>query len=230
MAFPIIYLFVASGNKNLLYKVHFLPPHISTIVLFLWGVTIIEHNKEKVDSNRQMIFVGNHRSYLDALISGSVIKNYKKYIGKAEVLKWPVLGFLLKNLYIPVHREDKNHRAWSMEQLYVKAKEGASIVVFPEGTSNNTASLLKHFHDGAFRLAIPTKLPIMVMTIIGAGEVWNRNIYLLKPGTIHVYWSTPIEMTNYIDIEKDMENLKRSVKQEMLIHLEKHYPKGYLIY
>jgi 1-acyl-sn-glycerol-3-phosphate acyltransferase len=219
-----------SGNKSLLYKVHFLPPHISTIVLFLWGIRIVEHNKAHVDSTRQMIFLGNHRSYLDALISGSVIKNYKKYIGKAEVLKWPVLGFLLEKLYIPVHREDKNHRAWSMEQLYVKAKEGASIVVFPEGTSNNTSALLKHFHDGAFRLAIPTQLPIMVMTIIGAGEVWNRNVFLLKPGVIHVYWSDPIEMTHYTDIDKDMENLKNVVKSEMLIHLKKHYPDGYKVY
>jgi 1-acyl-sn-glycerol-3-phosphate acyltransferase len=161
------------------------------------------------------------------LISGTVIKNYKKYIGKAEILKWPVLGYLLDKLYIPVHRDDKDHRAWSMDQLYVKAKEGASIVLFPEGTCNNTKEHLKKFHDGAFKLAIPTKLPIAVFTIIGAGELWPRDTILIKPGKIIVYWSEIIKMDEYTSVENDMEKLKEKVRETMKPYLEKHYPNGY---
>ena len=96
--FPILYLGVSFGGPKTLRSMHYLPCYISQMVLFLWGVRIIEHNKELIDENKQLIFVGNHRSYLDALISGTAIKNYKKYIGKAEVLKWPVLGYLLKKI------------------------------------------------------------------------------------------------------------------------------------
>ena len=67
LAFPIIYLCVVSGNKKLLYKVHFLPPHIATIVLFLWGVRIIEHHKERVDANRQLIlYIQLHLAGVDS--------------------------------------------------------------------------------------------------------------------------------------------------------------------
>lgn len=225
--FPFLYVGVTFGGPKTLRAMHYLPCYVAQIALFLWGVRIVEHHKERIDKNRQLIFVGNHRSYLDALISGQVIKNYKKYIGKAEVLKWPVLGYLLDKLYIPVQRDNKDYRAWSMEQLYVKAKEGASIVIFPEGTSNNTNKLLKHFHDGAFRLAIPTKIPIAVFTIIGAGEIWHRDTLLIKPGKVEVYWSEIIEMDSYESIEKDMDKLKERVIQTMLPILEKHYPNGY---
>lgn len=227
LMFPILYLGITFGGPKTVRFMHFVPCYAAELILFLWAVRIEEHDKERVDPNQQFIFVGNHRSYLDALISGTVIKNYKKYIGKAEVLKWPVLGFLLEKLYIPVQRDDKDHRAWSMEQLYVKAAEGASIVIFPEGTSNNTTQLLKHFHLGAFRLAIPTKIPIVVMTIIGAGEIWHRDTLLIKPGKITVYWSNPIMMDTYPSLENDMESLIEKVKTTMLEHLEKHYPNGY---
>lgn len=225
--FPFLYLGVNFGGPKTLRAMHFLPCYVSEITLFLWGIRIVEHHKEFIDKEKQLIFVGNHRSYLDALISGTVIKNYKKYIGKAEVLKWPVLGYLLEKLYIPVQRDDKDHRAWSMEQLYVKAKEGASIVIFPEGTSNNTPQLLKRFHDGAFKLAIPTKIPIAVMTIIGAGELWHRDSLLIKPGKIEVYWSKIIEIDGYESIETDVEKLKNRVIDTMIPYLEKHYPNGY---
>lgn len=227
--FPILYFGVMFGGPKTIRFLHYLPCWCASLVLKLGCIRIEEHGKEKIDPERQMIFVGNHRSYLDALITGSVIPNYKKYIGKAEILKWPVLGFLLEKLYIPVHRDDKDHRAWSMEQLYVKAKEGASIVILPEGTCNHTAELLKHFHDGAFKLAIPTQLPIAVMTMIGPGELWPRESLLIRPGKITIYWSDPIEMNDYTSLDQ-VEELKEKVKNEMLPHLRKHYPDGYKIY
>ena len=225
--FPFLYLGVSFGGPKTIRRMHFLPCYVAELTLFLWGIRIEEHNKELIDEHQQFIFVGNHRSYMDALISGTVIKNYKKYIGKAEILKWPVLGYLLDKLYIPVHRDDKDHRAWSMNQLYVKAKEGASIVLFPEGTCNNTKEHLKKFHDGAFKLAIPTKLPIAVFTIIGAGELWPRDTILIKPGKIIVYWSEIIKMDEYTSVENDMEKLKEKVRETMKPYLEKHYPNGY---
>ena len=160
------------------------------------------------------------------MITGSIIPNYIKFIGKAEILKWPILGYLLKKLYIPVERDNKLGRAWSLEQLYIKAKEGASMVILPEGTCNMGPSLLKHFHDGAFRLAIDEKLPMAIMTIIGAGELWPRNQILIRPGKILVYWDY-LEITEeFTSIEK-LEALKDKVRTIMLTHLIQHYPSGY---
>jgi hypothetical protein len=114
---------------------------------------------------------------------------------------------------------------------------GTSISVSPavattyfaraEGTCNNTKEHLKKFHDGAFKLAIPTKLPIAVFTIIGAGELWPRDTILIKPGKIIVYWSEIIKMDEYTSVENDMEKLKEKVRETMKPYLEKHYPNGY---
>lgn len=227
LMFPILYAGVRFGGPKTLRAMHFLPCYVAQITLFLWGIRIVQHHTVPIDKNKQFIFVGNHRSYLDALISGTVVKNYKKFIGKAEVLKWPVLGYLLEKLYIPVQRDDKNKRAWSMEQLFVKVKDGASMVIFPEGTSNNTKDLLIRFHDGAFKLAIPTRIPIVVMTIIGAGEIWHRDLFLIKPGKLEIYWSEVIEMDEYVNLENDLDRLRTRVQHIMLENLKLHYPNGY---
>jgi 1-acyl-sn-glycerol-3-phosphate acyltransferase len=224
--FPVLYIGVKLGGPKTIRALHFLPCYCATAELRLWGISIEEHNKQVFDPEKQYIFVCNHRSYLDALIAGSIIPNYKKFIGKAEILKWPVLGFLLKTFYIPVHRDDKDHRHWSMDQLFVKAKEGASIVILPEGTCNTTHDLLKHFHDGAFKLGIGTKIPIVVFTVIGAGELWPRTHLVIKPGKLIVYWSEPIYMDAFTSIDQ-MEELKELVREDMLSKLKVHYPNGY---
>jgi 1-acyl-sn-glycerol-3-phosphate acyltransferase len=224
--FPILYIGVKLGGPKTIRALHFLPCYCATAALWLWGIRIEEHNKQVFNSKQQYIFVCNHRSYLDALIAGSIIPNYKKFIGKAEILKWPVLGFLLKTFYIPVDRDDRDHRHWSMDQLFIKAQEGASIVILPEGTCNTSHELLKHFHDGAFKLGIGTKIPIVVFTVIGAGELWPRNKLVIKPGKLKVYWSKAIQMENYSSLDQ-MNDLKELVREEMLQYLEAHYPKGY---
>ncbi len=196
--------------------------------MFFWGIKIHEYGKHKLVPSKQYVFSANHRSYLDALITGASIPNYIKFIGKAEILKWPILGYLLKKMYIPVERDDKRGRAWSLEQLYIKAREGASMVILPEGTCNLGPELLKHFHDGAFRLAIDEKLPMAIMTIIGAGELWPRNQILIRPGKIFVYWDILDKTENYPSIDK-LNELKDEVKNLMLSHLNKHYPNGYLV-
>ncbi len=106
--FPFMYLFLLSGNSTLYRWTHQMPTIIGRISAFLWGIRVIVSGREHFDINTQYIFVGNHRSFLDAIISGGFIYNYKKFIGKAEILKWPYMGFILRKLYMPVKREDKD--------------------------------------------------------------------------------------------------------------------------
>jgi 1-acyl-sn-glycerol-3-phosphate acyltransferase len=141
----------------------------------------------------QYIFVGNHRSFIDAIISGGFIYNYKKFIGKAEILKWPFMGFILRKLYIPVKREDKDSRKKSMEQLIEKMKEGYSMVVFSEGKSNTTDEPLLPFKDGAYSTSCETKIPIVPFVMYGADDLWPRKQLLIRPGKIYLDFLPVVE-------------------------------------
>jgi len=57
------------------------------------------HNRELIASGRQYIFISNHASNIDPIVAAVSNRNYLKYIGKAEVLKLPVFGYILKALF-----------------------------------------------------------------------------------------------------------------------------------
>lgn len=204
---------------------HRLPESLARAVVFLWGIRVEQRGSEHIPINQQCVFSSNHRSYLDALVVGSYIPNFKKYLGKAEILSYPFLGYLLRKLYVPVKREDKDHRKWSMEAMKEKMGTGASMVILPEGTCNITDELLKPFHDGAFRLAIYLQIPLCIGTLINTGELFPRSLKYIRPGKVRIYWDPPIQTQGMT--EADIPMLKQQAAALMLKHLRKHYPDGY---
>lgn len=192
IAFPFIFIFISSGNKKLYHWTHYIPNIIAIISLFLWGVRVKVKGRENFSWKSQFIFVGNHRSMLDTLISGGYIYNAKKYIGKAEILKWPFLGYILGKLYVPVNRESEASRKWSREQLILKMKEGYSMVIFAEGKTNSSDNLLLPFKSGAFHTACETQIPVLPFVIYGADKIWPRSLLFIKPGKIYLEFLNPI--------------------------------------
>lgn len=204
---------------------HFLPVYFSHIVLVFMGIKVKVYGKELLDKEKQYILVGNHMSYLDALISAVASDNYKKYIGKAEILNYPVLGYLLKKLYVPVQRDQKESRKWSMEAMFKYLKDGASMVIFPEGTCNTTENLVKEFKDGAYSLSLQLNIPIAICTIVGAAELMPRKLLSLRPGYIEVHWTKILEPKDYTT--EDIETMKSISQAEMIQILKVKYPNGY---
>lgn len=212
--FPFMYFFLLSGNRTLYRWTHQIPTIIGRISAFLWGIRVIESGREHFDTSKQYIFVGNHRSFLDAIISGGFIYNYKKFIGKAEILKWPFMGFILRKLYIPVKREDKDSRKKSMEQLIEKMKEGYSMVVFSEGKSNTTDAPLLPFKDGAYSTSCETKIPIVPFVMYGADHLWPRKQFLIRPGKIYLDF---LPIVNALEpTEDNIQQQKETTFQAML--------------
>ncbi len=224
MAFPVLVIAVISRNEKWIRAVHYLPPFVARIVLFLWGIRIKEIGKDLAVTDGQSVFISNHTSYLDGIIAGAVIHNFLKFLGKGEILTWPVLGYLLKHLYVAVWRDDKQHRAWSMAEMKEKLKTGASFFICPEGTCNTTTDFFTHFHSGAYRLAIDNKLPLVPLTFIGAGQLFPRNGLMIKPGKITVYWHPAID-TSQLTAD-DVDALKVQTIEIMRKNLLLHFPGG----
>lgn len=197
---------------------HFFPVRAAELVLWLFGIKVIIHNPQLINDNKQYILVSNHTSYIDALVSAKASRNvYKKYIGKAEILNYPVLGYLLRKIYVPVQRDDKGSRKNSMGKLHQFLSNGASVVIFPEGTCNTTNKPLKEFKNGAFNLSLQTGIPIAVFTILNAKEIMPRKLLKIRPGVIDVYCNTIIFPKNY-SIES-LEQMKSDTRKEMMKYL-----------
>ena len=157
----------------------------------LWGdvwfplILIFHRNyyEQPMDKTRQYIFVGNHISFLDAPLIVKTIRRPIRALGKTEMGKVPVFGFIYKYAVVRVDRSNADNRAKSVRNMKSILKKGISIVVFPEGTFNMTPNPLKDFYDGAFRVAIEAQMPIKPFLFLDSFDRMNyRSMLSLTPG------------------------------------------------
>jgi 1-acyl-sn-glycerol-3-phosphate acyltransferase len=138
---------------------------------------------EQLKKNQSYIFVANHISYLDAALIPKTFRHSIRPLGKVEMAKVPIFGFIYKNAIVSVDRSSAEHRARSVLSLKSILKNEISILVFPEGTFNMTHRPLKDFYDGAFRIAVETQTPIKPVVILNAYDRMHYNsIFSLNPG------------------------------------------------
>ena len=135
------------------------------LIIFIWHKKIVEvvHDKK-----RPYIFVTNHISYLDSAMIPKAYRQPIRPLGKVEMSKVPVFGFIYKNAIVTVDRSSAANRAKSVMLLKSVINKGISVLVFPEGTFNMGTTPLKEFYDGAFRLAIETQTPIKPVLYLDA--------------------------------------------------------------
>lgn len=153
--------------------------------LWLFLVFIIHKNfyLEEHRKDQSYIYVSNHISYLDSALVPKIFRKPLRPLGKVEMSKIPVFGFIYRNVIVTVDRSNPENRMKSVRILKSILNHGISVLVFPEGTFNTTEKPLKPFYDGAFRVAIETGTPIKPVLILNSYDLMHyRSIFSLRPG------------------------------------------------
>jgi 1-acyl-sn-glycerol-3-phosphate acyltransferase len=190
----------------------------SKIIFIFYGIKIDIKNAELLEEKQTYVFISNHRSQLDIPAYAVATKHTIRFLAKAELTRIPMMGYIIKRLYISVDRKDKAARAQSMENMNQSIRDGISVFICPEGTRNRGSEPLLPFHDGAFRLAIQAQVPLAILVIKNSGNLLSplRPIEL-SPGTIICQWCKPLT-TNGMT-EDDLPILKEKAIKIMLDQL-----------
>jgi 1-acyl-sn-glycerol-3-phosphate acyltransferase len=150
------------------------------------------------DKSKSYIFVSNHISYLDAAMIPKAYRQPIRPLGKVEMSKVPVFGFIYRNAIVTVDRSNAANRSNSVRLLKSIISKGISVVVFPEGTFNMTTEPLKNFYDGAFRVAIETQTPIKPVLFLDAYRRLNyKSLFSLTPGPNRILYLEEIPVNGY---------------------------------
>lgn len=97
-----------------------------------------------------VLFVGNHVSYLDICVLGSLIEGC--FIAKSEVARWPLFGWLAR-LQRSVFIERRSSRAGHQrDEISRRLHAGDNLILFPEGTSDDGTHVLP-FRSALFSVA-----------------------------------------------------------------------------
>jgi 1-acyl-sn-glycerol-3-phosphate acyltransferase len=94
-------------------------------------------------------------------------------MGKYELLRWPLVRIFFKGMDIAVNRGSHVEAAKAFRRAAQAIDEGACIAIFPEGTIPHTAPRMKHFKDGAFKLAIEKQVPIVPITFVNHWKLFG---------------------------------------------------------
>lgn len=176
-------------------------------------------HRSPLDNSKPYIFVSNHASYLDAAILVKAFRQPFRPLGKVEMAKVPIFGFIYRNAIVTVDRTDSIKRAGSVRILKSVLKKGISIMVFPEGTFNMTDKPLKSFFDGAFRIAIETQTPIKPVLFLDARKRMHSNsIFTLNPGRSRLLYldEIPVEGLSLKDVNALKQRVYDLMEQALL--------------
>lgn len=120
----------------------------------------------KIPTNTPFIIVANHASYADIFLTPSLFsKQPHIFLGKSEILSYPMIRMYFKSFNIPVFRENKIKAAKSLILARKKLQNNWSLIIFPEGgIPDHERPMMLPFKDGAFKLAKETNTPILPIT------------------------------------------------------------------
>jgi 1-acyl-sn-glycerol-3-phosphate acyltransferase len=189
---------------------------------FLLMIGIIHRNiyESPHDRSRHYVFVFNHISYMDIPILLKTIRwQHIRVLGKAEMGKIPIFGFLYRCAAVMVERGDPEKRAKSVEQLKSVLRKDISIVIAPEGTFNMTHKPLKDFYDGAFKIAIETQTPIKPVLFLDAYDrMGYESIFSITPGkSISVYLEeVSVEGLTLTDVDFLREKIYKIMEDKLI--------------
>lgn len=162
------------------------------VILFLAGTKVVIKGEENVPKNEPVLYVGNHRSYFDIVITYSRVPDLTGYIAKKEMLRWPLLVNWMKNLHcLFLDRQDVKQGLKTILTAIDKVKAGISICIFPEGTRNRVNDTFMEFHEGSFKVASKSGCAVVPMAIYNSAAIFEDHIPWIRKTTVIVEYGKP---------------------------------------
>lgn len=163
------------------------------VVLFLAGTKVTFIGLENVPTDTPVLYVGNHRSFFDVVITYTKVARVTGYIAKKEIEKVPLLRIWMRNLHcLFLDRQDIKAGLKTILEAIELMKNGISICIFPEGTRNKVADTFLPFHEGSFKIAQKANCPIVPITINNSAAVLEDHFPKIRKAHVVVEYGRPI--------------------------------------
>jgi len=213
IAGPVLLLYaLISGDINPLYNIS---AGLAIFGVRLAGVKIEVRGMERLEAGRNYIFMANHSSNLDPPVLLPTIPGRCSVLVKKEVFRVPILGTGMKmTSLVPVDRSDRESAIESVNAAIAVLRQGLHMLIFPEGTRSSDGRLLP-FKKGPFHLAIDSGVFVAPVTLLGTYELWPKNAFALRPGTVAVVFHTPIDPRGYPDRDSLMKAVAETIESAL---------------
>jgi len=136
------------------------------------------------------LVVANHVSWID-IAAIHAAAPHARFVSKADVLAWPLLGWLIKNAgTLFIERERKRDAVRVVHAMAQAMQAGDTVAVFPEGTTGAGPELLP-FHANLLQAAIATATPVqpIVLRFADAAQAYSpAAVYIGETTLLQSVW------------------------------------------
>lgn len=126
------------------------------------------------------LFVANHLSWLDIEVLHS--QAFMCFVAKAEIGRWPVVGWLASRAGTIYHQRGSGHSLAAVMQLVVgRLREGLPVGVFPEG-GTGAGDRVRTFHARIFQVALDAGVPVQPVALLYGNDGRQDPAVAFAPG------------------------------------------------
>lgn len=164
------------------------------IILFLSGCKLKVIGEEYVPKDEAVLYIGNHRSFFDVVITYARCPGLTGYLAKKEIEKVPFLSTWMRYLYcLFLDRKDIKQGLKTILTAIDHVKQGISIFIFPEGTRSTGADQaeLLPFHEGSFKVATKTDCLIVPVAITNTSQILEDHFPFIKSTQVTLEYGKP---------------------------------------
>ena len=178
------------------------------------GIRVEAEGLENIDPGQPCIVMSNHQSVFDIAALVDTLPIPWKFVAKRELVWIPFFGWALAaSRQIIVDRGNPAKALRSLAQAAERVREGENVIVFPEGTRSQSATLGR-FKSGGFHLAIQSGAPIIPVSVSGSWRVTPKGSLRVESGRILIRYGKPIP-TRDLTV-KDRAYLKQQVREAIV--------------
>ncbi len=162
-------------------------------ILFICGTKLTVIGEEHVPKDVPVLYIGNHKSDFDILITYARCPRLTGYIAKNNIEKVPLLSTWMRRLNcLFLDRDDTRAALKTILAGIENIKNGVSMCIFPEGTRNTTDEQMLPFKEGSFKMAEKTGCPIIPMAITNSAAIFEDQFPRIKTAHVILEYGAPI--------------------------------------
>lgn len=169
-------------------------------------------------TDEAVLFVGNHRSFFDILVTYAYLDRPLGYVAKDSLKKAPILNIWMDFIHcLYLNRTDLKQGMKTILEGANQIKSGTSVFIFPEGTRGHTEGQMAPFKEGSLKMAQKAKCKIVPIALTNTAAIWEDHFPKMKAAHVILEIAPPIDIeTLEADDKKHLGAYSQKIIQEIL--------------
>lgn len=201
LLFEIVYHFINEERSQL--QSQKIVQFMMKVLLFLTGTHVTVKGKENIPEGEGVLFVPNHRSYFDFVITCTQLYPYYN-IGKKELVYPPLIGqwvWLIGTLLLD--RKDRKAGYKIIEQAADLVRTGKNVTIYPEGTRNKGKQEEPlRFREGSMKISLWSGCKVVPIAMLNTRAIYEDHRPFIRPAEVKLIFGTPIDPADLTEEQK----------------------------